>query len=91
LTWSTQDKLVSDHSISVYRVTVGWLLSAVLAIPLGLLIGTFRPVQALLEPLTDFIRYMPAVRFIPLVMLWIGIDEAPRSPSSSSARFFRWC
>ena len=34
--------------------------------------------QALLEPLTDFIRYMPAVAFIPLVMLWIGIDEGAK-------------
>ena len=76
--WASRDKLLSDASISIYRVSVGWLLSAVIAIPLGVLIGTFRPVQALLEPLTDFIRYMPAVAFIPLVMLWIGIDEGSK-------------
>jgi NitT/TauT family transport system permease protein len=76
--WGGQDKLLNDTMISIYRVTVGWLLSALIAIPLGMLIGTFRPVQALLEPLTDFIRYMPAVAFIPLVMLWIGIDEGSK-------------
>jgi len=76
--WDSRDKLLNDATISIYRVSVGWLLSAVLAIPLGILIGTFRPVQALLEPLTDFIRYMPAVAFIPLVMLWIGIDEGSK-------------
>jgi NitT/TauT family transport system permease protein len=76
--WFTDDDLLSDIGISFFRVVVGWALSALIAIPLGLLIGTFRVVQALLEPLTDFIRYMPAVAFIPLVMLWIGIDEGAK-------------
>ncbi len=90
--WWSEDNLGGDMAISGYRVIAGWALSVVVALPLGLLIGTFRPVQALLEPLTDFIRYMPAVAFVPLVMLWVGIDEAPKWPSSLSARFFsRWC
>lgn len=76
--WWHEDELLGDISISVYRVCGGFLLSAVIALPLGLLIGTFKPVQALLEPLTDFVRYMPAVAFIPLVMLWIGIDEGSK-------------
>lgn len=76
--WYREDGLLADAWISIYRVTAGFLLSAVIALPLALLIGTFRPVQALLEPLTDFIRYMPAVAFIPLVMLWVGIDEGSK-------------
>ena len=76
--WFTEDDLMADIGISVYRVVAGWGLSALIAIPLGLAIGTYRPVQALLEPLTDFIRYMPAVAFIPLVMLWIGIAESSK-------------
>ena len=76
--WYQEDDLLADMWISIYRVTAGFLLSALIALPLGLLIGTFRPVQAMLEPLTDFIRYMPAVAFIPLVMLWIGIDESSK-------------
>ena len=78
VTWFTDDDLLSDIGISSFRVVVGWALSALIAIPLGLLIGTFRAIQAALEPLTDFIRYMPAVAFIPLVMLWIGIDEGAK-------------
>jgi NitT/TauT family transport system permease protein len=76
--WFTQDGLVQDMWISIYRVTAGWMLSALIALPLGVWIGAYRPVQALLEPLTDFIRYMPAVAFIPLVMLWVGIDESSK-------------
>ena len=40
--------------------------------------GKMRDIEALLEPLTDFIRYMPAVAFIPLVMLWVGIGEGSK-------------
>jgi NitT/TauT family transport system permease protein len=54
-----------------------------------LLIGSFRPVQALLEPLTDFIRYMPAVAFIPLVMLWVGIDESSKISIIFIGTFFQ--
>jgi len=88
-TWWTRDGLLQDFWISIYRVTMGWLLSAVIALPLGLLIGTYRPIQAFFEPLTDFIRYMPAVAFIPLVMLWIGIDESSKIAIIFIGTFFQ--
>jgi NitT/TauT family transport system permease protein len=76
--WWSEEGLLADIGISVYRVMTGFLASALIALPLGLYIGSYRPVQAFLEPLTDFIRYMPAVAFIPLVMLWVGIDEGSK-------------
>lgn len=76
--WWASEGLLTDIGISVWRVMTGFGASALLALPLGLYIGTYRPVQAFLEPLTDFIRYMPAVAFIPLVMLWVGIDEGSK-------------
>lgn len=76
--WWSAEGLLQDIGISVYRVMAGFLLSALLAVPLGLYMGTYRTLQAALEPLTDFIRYMPAVAFIPLVMLWVGIDEGAK-------------
>lgn len=76
--WWTSEGLLGDIGISVWRVMAGFGASALIALPLGLYIGTYRPVQAFLEPLTDFIRYMPAVAFIPLVMLWVGIDEGSK-------------
>jgi NitT/TauT family transport system permease protein len=88
-TWWTRDGLLQDFWISIYRVTMGWLLSAVIALPLGLLIGSYRPIQAFFEPLTDFIRYMPAVAFIPLVMLWIGIDEPSKIAIIFIGTFFQ--
>jgi NitT/TauT family transport system permease protein len=76
--WFSDGDLLTDVRISSFRVVAGWALSALVAMPAGLLIGTFQGVQALLEPLTDFIRYMPAVAFVPLVMLWVGIDESAK-------------
>ena len=89
VSWFAEDELMSDVGISIYRVTMGFVLSAVIALPLALMIGTFRPVQALLEPLTDFIRYMPAVAFIPLVMLWVGIDESSKIAIIFIGTFFQ--
>jgi len=87
--WWAEDDLAGDIGISTYRVVAGWALSALIALPLGLYIGTYRSVQALLEPLTDFIRYMPAVAFIPLVMLWIGIDERSKVAIIFIGTFFQ--
>jgi NitT/TauT family transport system permease protein len=87
--WLEDGDLLGDIRISVYRVVAGWALSALIALPLGLLIGTYRTVQALLEPLTDFIRYMPAVAFIPLCMLWIGIGEGAKIAIIFIGTFFQ--
>ncbi len=88
-TWLTETGLLDDMGISAYRVVTGFLLSAVIALPLGLFIGSYRAVQALLEPLTDFIRYMPAVAFIPLVMLWVGIGEGSKIAIIFIGTFFQ--
>lgn len=69
---------IKDIGISTYRVLAGFLISAVVAVPLGLLIGTYAPIDALIEPLMSFIRYLPATAFIPLFILWIGIDESEK-------------
>ena len=89
MTWATEDNLGSDVAISTWRVVAGWALSAMFALPIGLFIGSYRAVQALLEPLTDFIRYMPAVAFIPLVMLWVGIDEGSKVAIIFIGTFFQ--
>ena len=91
ITWLFEDDLTADALISIYRVAAGFALSAAFALPLGLLIGAYRPVEALLEPLTDFIRYMPAVAFIPLVMLWLGIGESKWLSLKRYLLFVRLC
>ena len=51
----------------------GFLLASVLAVPLGILMGSFKVVEAFIEPITGFMRYLPVSAMIPLLILWIGI------------------
>ncbi|AOZ46903.1 ABC transporter permease [Acidipropionibacterium acidipropionici] len=68
----------SDIGITVFRVMGGFLIAAIIGIPLGVLVGTYAPVSSFLEPVFSFVRYMPASAFIPLFILWIGIDETEK-------------
>lgn len=77
-TWAMEADLFSDIGISIARVYGGFALSVVIALPLGIALGALPPVRALLEPLIDFSRYLPAVAFIPLIMLWVGIEESAK-------------
>ena len=70
--------LATDIYISTYRVVSGFLMAALIGVPLGIYIGTFKSVEAIFQPINDFVRYMPASAFIPLVMLWIGIGESSK-------------
>jgi len=63
---------------SVQVVFWSFLLSAVIAVPIGLLAGTFEVVGKLTEPFTDFVRYMPPPAFGPLMIAIFGIDDAPK-------------
>ena len=67
--------LMPDVRISVYRIGMGFLLSAVLAIPIGILMGAYKTAEAAHEPFVGFIRYVPVPALIPLVMVTAGIDE----------------
>ena len=67
--------LMADIKISVTRIGIGFLLSAVLAIPLGILMGAYKTAEAAHEPFVGFIRYVPVPALIPLVMVVAGIDE----------------
>jgi NitT/TauT family transport system permease protein len=67
--------LWTDVKISVGRVTAGFLLSAVIAIPVGVFIGSYRVCEGLLQPVTEYVRYIPVPALIPLLMLFFGIGE----------------
>jgi NitT/TauT family transport system permease protein len=67
--------LLDDITASIYRITTGFIFAAVLAIPLGLFIGSNKRVEAFFEPLIAFVRYMPASAFIPIAILWFGIAD----------------
>ena len=64
--------LWTDVGASVYRIVLGFIISTALAIPIGLLMGVYKIGEAFFEPPIDFIRYMPAVAFVPLALIWFG-------------------
>jgi NitT/TauT family transport system permease protein len=70
--------LWDDTKVSFVRITIGFLISTAIALPIGILIGTYRSAEAAIEPPVDFIRYMPAVAFLPLTIVWVGVDESQK-------------
>lgn len=75
--WSTRE-LLKDTVASLWRVGFGFLLAVLFSIPVGVLMGSFASIRALLEPLFGLMRYMPAPAFIPLLILYLGIGEGPK-------------
>jgi NitT/TauT family transport system permease protein len=75
--WS-KGYLIEDTLSSFTRVSAGFILSAIVAVPLGVLMGTFASIRALFEPIIGIVRYMPAPAFIPLLIIYLGIGESPK-------------
>jgi NitT/TauT family transport system permease protein len=70
--------LATSIWISSRRILIAFGLAVAVAYPLGLLMGAFTPVEAVFDPVIAPLRYMPISAFIPLLILWFGIDEAQK-------------
>jgi len=66
---------LTDIGVTVWRVLGGFVLASIVAVPVGILMGAYKPVEAFLEPFVSFARYLPASAFVPLHILWAGIGE----------------
>src|SRR5438105_11315815 len=64
-----------DVALTIWRVLGGFVLAAAVAVPLGIAMGSYKPIEAFFEPFVSFARYLPASAFIPLLILWAGIGE----------------
>jgi NitT/TauT family transport system permease protein len=73
-----ENEYLRDIGISVARVWVAFLASALVAIPLGVLMSSYRAFGACFEPLIDFIRYLPVPALVPLTLIWFGIGEGSK-------------
>lgn len=80
---------LKDIGMTVWRVVGGFLIAAALAVPLGVLMGAYKPVEAFFEPFVSFARYLPASAFIPLLILWAGIGEAQKLAVIFIGSFFQ--
>jgi len=73
---------------SALRVAAGFLIGAVLAILLGAAVGLSRRIEALLDPSFQALRAIPSLAWVPLLLLWLGIDEAPKITLIAIGAFF---
>jgi len=70
--------LLRDTGISMLRVWVAFLIALVMAVPIGILMSGYRIVGAAIEPLVDFIRYLPVPAIVPLSIIWFGVGETTK-------------
>jgi NitT/TauT family transport system permease protein len=75
---ATEGDLAMHAGISTHRVWIAFLISAVMAIPIGILMSSYRIVGAALEPVVDFIRYLPVPALVPLSIIWFGVGESTK-------------
>ena len=85
----TEMGFATDIGMTVWRVLGGFAIAAVLALPLGVAMGAFKPIEAFFEPFVSFARYLPASAFIPLLILWAGIGETQKLAVIFIGSFFQ--
>ena len=74
----TEFNFLHDIGMTVWRVMAGFILASAVAVPLGIAMGAWKPVEAFFEPFVSFCRYLPASAFIPLLILWAGVGETQK-------------
>lgn len=80
---------LEDIWISVARVWGAFLMSAIMAIPIGIWMSSYRIVGMLIEPIVDFIRYLPVPAMVPLLIIWFGIGESSKIAVLWMGTFFQ--
>jgi NitT/TauT family transport system permease protein len=77
-------EMIFEHTLfdaiwaSTLRIVISFVAAALVALPLGILMGAFEPINRLMEPVMAPLRYMPISAFIPLLILWLGIGESQK-------------
>ncbi len=75
-------------STSILRVLGGFSLAAVLAVPLGVWMGSRAGLRRVINPTFEFLRQIPPVAWVPLFIIWLGLGEAPKLAVIAYAAFF---
>jgi NitT/TauT family transport system permease protein len=69
---------LADIAVSLYRIYLSFFVACAVAIPLGLLMGCFVKVQALINPTVGGLRYLPAASFVPLLLVYMGPTDTAK-------------
>lgn len=73
-----EEGFLGDVLVSIGRVLASFAAACAVAVPLGVLMGAFPAVRAVLAPFVSAWRYLPAPSFIPVLLMWFGTGEAPK-------------
>ena len=80
---------IYDVGVSIFRVMTAFAIAAAMAIPLGILMSSFRIFGAMQEPVIDLIRYLPVPALVPLMVIWFGIGETSKIALLWMGTFFQ--
>jgi taurine transport system permease protein len=79
LTGAVNDKPLWEHfAASMFRVFSAFLLACLTAVPVGIAMGMSRVARGIFDPPIEFYRPLPPLAYLPLVIIWFGIDELPK-------------
>jgi taurine transport system permease protein len=79
LSGQANDQPLWQHLLaSLLRVLVAFTLACLTAIPLGIAMGMSRIMRGLFDPPLEFYRPLPPLAYLPLIIIWFGIDETPK-------------
>ena len=79
LTGAANDKPLWDHFVaSMFRVFSAFVLACLTAIPVGIAMGMSRVARGIFDPPIEFYRPLPPLSYLPLIIIWFGIDEMPK-------------
>ena len=79
LTGAANDRPLWEHFVaSMLRVFSAFLLACVTAIPVGIAMGMSRVARGIFDPPIEFYRPLPPLSYLPLIIIWFGIDELPK-------------
>ena len=73
-----EQNFILDVGISILRIMASFLVACLVAVPLGILMGSFKRIEAFVNPLVSAWRYLPAPSFIPLLLMWFGTGEGQK-------------
>lgn len=79
LTGQANDKPLWEHfAMSMFRVFSAFVLACLTAIPIGIAMGMSRVWRGIFDPPIEFYRPLPPLSYLPLIIIWFGIDELPK-------------
>lgn len=84
----TTERLWMDMLLSTQRVFLGLMLGMLVAVPVGFVVGWYKPIRRFVDPLINFFRALPPIALIPLVIVYLGIGEVARVSILFYASFF---